>query len=250
MNKKKILITGYPHTGTSILKSKFGECNNVYEVANECDFITPNHIYDSKDKEFVLIKSPIIPINIRANDVRKIRLDDSVYKDYIIIFVTRNPYNVFTSIIKSGQDPLTKCDVYLDSRYHFRISEYIASLQIIKNIKAHNIPNTYSIKYEDFFDNDGKCIKDIMDSIGLKYDEDIFYKKTKEYIHSSGVKMKDIDIDKISYKENRLAYRTWQINQPFQNMNSQVNIPDELSDILKNSNIIQEFGYSDPRTTG
>jgi hypothetical protein len=209
LNKKKILITGFPHTGTSILKSKFGECKNVYEVANECDFITPSHIYDSRDVEYVLIKSPIIPINIRANDVRKIRLDDSVYKDYIIIFVTRNPYNVFTSIIKSGQDPLTKCDVYLDSKYHFRISEYIASLQIIKNIKTHNIPNTYSIKYEDFFDNDGKAIKDI-----------------------------------------RLAYRTWQINQPFQNMNSEVIIPDELSDILKNSNIIQEFGYSDPRTIG
>jgi hypothetical protein len=29
-----------------------------------------------------------------------------------------------------------------------------------------------------------------------------------------------------------------------------VNIPDELSDILKNSNIVQELGYSDPRTTG
>ena len=249
MNKKKILITGFPHTGTSILKSKFGECKNVYEVANECDFITPSHIYDSRNAEYVLIKSPIIPINIRANDVRKIRLDDSVYKDYIIIFVTRNPYNVFTSIIKSGQDPLTKCDVYLDSKYHFRISEYIASLQIIKNVKTHNIPNTYSIKYEDFFDNDGNAIKDIMDSIGLQYDDDIFHKKTKEYIHSSGVNFKDIDISKISYKENRLAYRTWQINQPFQNMNSEVNIPDELSDILKNSNIVQELGYSDPRIT-
>jgi hypothetical protein len=89
-----------------------------------------------------------------------------------------------------------------------------------------------------------------MDSIGLKYDDDIFYKKTKEYIHSSGIRLKDIDINSISYKENRLAYRTWQINQPFQNMNSEVDIPDELSHILKNSNIIQEFGYFDPRTTG
>ena len=88
-----------------------------------------------------------------------------------------------------------------------------------------------------------------MDSIGLQYDDDIFHKKTKEYTHSSGVNLKDIDIDKISYKENRLAYRTWQINQPFQNMNLDVNMPDELSDILKNSNIIQEFGYFDPRTT-
>jgi hypothetical protein len=44
-----------------------------------------------------------------------------------------------------------------------------------------------------------------------------------------------------------LELRTWQINQPFQNMNGDVNIPDELSDILENSPIIKQLGYTDPR---
>jgi hypothetical protein len=41
--------------------------------------------------------------------------------------------------------------------------------------------------------------------------------------------------------------RVWQINQPFQNMNGEVDIPDELSDILENSPIIKQLGYTDPR---
>ena len=67
MNKKKILITGFPHTGTSILKSKMGECSNVYECPFEEFSINQNDILDSVDKEFVLKKTPILPIDIRAN---------------------------------------------------------------------------------------------------------------------------------------------------------------------------------------
>lgn len=249
MNKKKILITGFPHTGTSILKSKLGESANVHELLTEGDVINSNHLYDAGTKEFVLTKSPVIPINIRANDVNLIRAENSTYKDYILIFVTRNPYYVFTSIIKSGGNPLAVYEPFSKDD-PIRVEHYLASLKIMKDVKEKNIPNTYVIRYEDFFDNDGKAIKDIMDDIGLIYSNDIFEKRTKDYTIAQGINYKDIDVSKITYESNKLAYRIWQINQPFENMNLEVNISDELSDILKNSNIIQEFGYSDPRVTG
>ena len=44
-------------------------------------------------------------------------------------------------------------------------------------------------------------------------------------------------------------YRTWQINQPFKNMNGDINLPDDFSQMLANSPIIQKLGYSDPRIT-
>ena len=50
---KKILVTGFPHTGTSILKSKLGECTNLYECPYEQYNITPNNIKESGDKEFI-----------------------------------------------------------------------------------------------------------------------------------------------------------------------------------------------------
>ena len=101
MNKKKILITGFPHTGTSILKSKFGECKDVFEVVDEAFEINEYHINSAGDSESILIKTPIIPMEIRVRGVEYLTLKDpvSVYKDYYVIFVTRNPWNLFTSII-------------------------------------------------------------------------------------------------------------------------------------------------------
>ena len=40
------------------------------------------------------------------------------------------------------------------------------------------------------------------------------------------------------------SYRTWQINQPFQNMNGKVDLPDEFSDMLEKSNNAKLLGYS------
>ena len=248
MHKKKILITGFPHTGTSILKSKLGECTNVYELLTEGDVIHNNHLQEARENEFVLTKSPVIPINIRANDVNLIRAENSTYKDYILIFVTRNPYYLFTSVIKSGGNPMAVYEPFSKDD-PIRVEQYLASLKIMKDIKEKNISDTYTIRYEDFFDNDSKAIKDIMDSIGLNYSNDIFEKRTKDYTIAQGVNYKDIDVSKITYEDNKLAYRIWQINQPFENMNGNVNIPAELDAVLKNAEILQYFGYSDPRVT-
>ena len=247
---KKILITGYPHTGTTILKSKFGECKNVYEVIDEVFELNENYINNSDNKEFVLIKTPIIPMEIRVRGVKYLTLEDpaSIYKDYYVIFVIRNPWNLFTSVIKVGDDPLSGETWHLSPKYGFTVEEYFASCKFFLEARNGNFPKIYTIKYEEFFTNDGKAIKDIMDDIGLEYDDDILKNKTKEYRFKS-----DISLDSVGdtpIESDRVKMRTWQINQPFQNMNSEVNIPDELSDILKNSNIIQELGYSDPRITG
>jgi len=250
LNKKKILITGFPHTGTSILKSKLGECLNVYECLFEDFSINQNDILYSGDNEFVLKKTPVLPGDIRANHLMKVTRD-SIYQDYIIIFVNRNPWNVFTSIIKSGSNPLNGLPPNSTSEYHIKVEEYIAaSTHFLDAQNKELYPNLYSIKYEDFFPNNFEKLRELMDMIGLKYNNDIFTHRSKNYVHSTGVNYDDIDPNNISYNKNRLELRTWQINQPFQNMNLEVNIPDELSDILKNSNIVQELGYSDPRITG
>ena len=249
MNKKKILITGYPHTGTSILKSKFGECKNVYEVVDEVFEINNTHIINSKDSEFVLIKTPVIPLEIRVRGVEYLTLQDpvSTYKDYYVIFVTRNPWNLFTSVIKAGDDPLSGETWHLSPKYPFTIEEYFVACDRFLEAKNGNFPKIYTIRYEDFFENNGKAIKDIMDDIGLIYDSDILENKTKEYKFKSGISIENINSRPIDY--DRITMRTWQLNQPFQNMNSEVNIPEKLNKILTESPIIGELGYSDPRIT-
>jgi hypothetical protein len=246
LNKKKILITGFPHTGTSILKSKMGECTNLYECPFEYFNINQNDILNSGDTEFVLKKTPILPVEIRANTLERTQ-SGFEYGDYIIIFVIRNPWNVFTSIIKQGVNPLNKLEPNQGSEYFIKVDEYLAAANFFLEASNGDYKNIYSIRYEDFFPNDFQKLKDLFDSIGLDYTNNIFTTRSKNYIHAPNVNYDNIDSTNVSYSKDRFELRTWQINQPFQNMNGEVDIPDELSDILENSPIIKQLGYTDPR---
>lgn len=245
MNKKKILVTGYPHTGTSILKSKLGECHNLYEHIDECDYINQTIVNNSGDKEFILVKSPVLPLEIRKHKLNfNVHSEQSKYYGYSIILTNRNPWNLFTSIIKRGYDPLSGCKNHLDSKYYHTVEEYLIMCSVFLDALENNYSNVYPIKYEDFFENDGASIKKIMKSIGLDYNDNIFESKTKDYKIHSRVHIPKEKPSDVRFNE---LYRNWQLNQPFQNMNGEVDIPDELSDILENSPIIKELGYTDPR---
>jgi hypothetical protein len=247
LKKTKILITGFPHTGTSILKSKFGECSNLYEVPFETPFVRPEDIHYSGDKENILIKYPMLPIDIRAGGIAYTRHPDSRYYEYTIIMVIRNPWNVYTGMVKAGSNPLNNLTVDGGSNdYYSKVEEYEVSAELFMQVQNNNFPNIYAIQYEDFFPNNFEKLRELMDKLNLEYTEEIFTNRTKDYIHWPGKEYANIKNNE-DYQSDRYAYRTWQINQPFQNMNGEVNIPDELSDILENSPIIKQLGYTDPR---
>lgn len=247
MKRNKIILTGFPHTGTSILKSKFGECSNLYECPFEESFIKPEDIHYAGDREFKLVKTPIMPIDIRAGGLAFTRVPDSRYYEYIIIFTIRNPWNVFNSIIKGGKNPLNKFKIDESSDYHISVAEYEVAAKFFLEILEKQYKDIYAIKYEDLFPNDFEKFKKILNDLGLEYTNDIFTTKSKNYIHSRDFNYSNIDGTDVSYSKNRLEYRTWQINQPFENMNGDVDIPDELSEILENSEIVKKLGYTDPR---
>jgi hypothetical protein len=250
LKKTKILVTGFPHSGTSILKSKLGECSNLHEVPFETAFVRPEDMHYSGDKENILIKYPMLPIDIRAGGIAYTRHPDSRYYEYTIIMVIRNPWNVYTGMIKAGSNPMNNLTVDGgNSEYHSKVEEYEVAAELFRQARDNNYPNIYAIRYEDFFPNNFEKLRELMDKLNLQYTEELFTNRTKDYIHWPGKEYANIKNNE-DYQSDRYAYRTWQINQPFQNMNSEVNIPDELSDILKNSNIVQELGYSDPRITG
>jgi len=249
LKKTKILVTGFPHSGTSILKSKLGECSNLHEVPFETAFVRPEDIHYSGDKENILIKYPMLPVDIRAGGIAYTRHPDSRYYEYTIIMVIRNPWNVYTGMIKAGSNPMNNLTVDGgNSEYHSKVEEYEVAAELFRQARDNNYPNIYAIRYEDFFPNNFEKLRELMDKLNLQYTEELFTNRTKDYIHWPGKEYANIKNNE-DYQSDRYAYRTWQINQPFQNMNSEVNIPDELSDILKNSNIVQELGYSDPRIT-
>jgi len=188
---QKILITGFPHCGTTILKSVIGHIDDVEEIYNETDFI--NII---SKKKFILCKWPFI----------KEKFFDKIYEDYIKIFIIRNPLFVFSSLNKRFENTDYKIKGWINDYYI-----YIRTLKKFIKYKTNPVKNIYTIKYEDLFKDNFKELKKILDNIGFNYNETIFDNNKYNNISHEGVKL----VDKKPNDTNHETFRTWQINQSF-----------------------------------
>ena len=236
---KKILVTGFAHCGTTILRAKIGECKNTFSSINEsidpCDF-DANMPYD-----FFVWKNPFLDTELRNNGFSY--KPKSKYSDTIIIAIIRNPWNVFSSLYERSIKN-KEFSIY-DSGHAGSLPWYENACDVIHDAIENKYDDVYTIKYEEMFDNNFEKLRNIFDSIGLEYDADIFSKRTTEYKHNGAEYV--LDYDKEGNYDD--IYRTWQINQPFKNMNGNINLPDDFSQMIANSPIIQKLGYFDPRIT-
>ena len=213
---QKILIFGFPHCGTSILKSIIGHIEDVEEIYNEIQVITKK-----SDKKFILGKCPY------TYD----KFFDKKYKDYIKIFIIRNPLFVFSS---------------LNKRFNYRIPNnhtfacYINTLKKFIKYKTNPEKNIYTIKYEDLFENNYDELKKILNDIGFQYDDSIFDNSKYTNVILTGVKL----VDKKPQNNNHGKYRTWQINQPFISNNdiSKIDLNEvQIEKIVNNQYVLQIY---------
>jgi hypothetical protein len=230
---KKIIIFGFPHCGTTILRSIIGHIDNVYEHPFETNKITDEIIKEAYSRidivDAIIIKDPFIRDYYFTSD----------YDDYIKIFLIRNPYHVFSSLNKRFKS------YKIPSNHSINEWEKVACKFISMRdriIKSRDYDNFYCIRYEDLFKNNFKSICNILDNIGLRYDYTIFNNIDRD--NRAG----HFEIRYIRGKppnKNHDSYRTWQINQPFQNMNTPDKI--DLTDIqiktLESSIIAKKLKY-------
>jgi hypothetical protein len=222
---KKIIIFGFPHCGTSILKSIICHIDNVYEIVDEISKIDDNNI-DYINYNFVLCKFPYL-----INENKLI----TEYSDYIKIFIIRNPLFVFSSLNKRFEyntlDASHSIDKYIDT---------IKQFNNFKNTKNSN--NLFLIKYEDIFEYNYKNLKYIFDEIGFNYNDNIF--DNSKYINKVQ-SQKNVTIPKtLPQNYNHTAYRLFQINQKFENNNdnNKIDLTKEQYHILTTDiNILQEY---------
>jgi hypothetical protein len=210
---QKILICGFPHCGTSILKSIIGHIEEVEEIKDECDIIKKDTI-----KKYILCKSPFTNNNYFSDK----------YKDYIKIFIIRNPLFVFSSLNKRFEYNIPE---------NHSINNYIETIKKFININNNNIKkNIYTIKYEELFKNNFNELKKILDDIGMKYDDNIFDNTKYRNIICTNTNLVK---EKPKNTEHAL-YRTWQINQPFvlNNNVSNIDLSEEQKKVIINNNYI------------
>ena len=196
---KKIIIFGFPHCGTTILRSIIGHIDDVYEIIDETSNIDDNNI-DYINYNFVLCKWPYL---INENKLL------TNYSDYIKIFIIRNPLYVFSSLnkrFKYNIDKIHSIDNYIDTVKQFN-----------KFNNTKNIDKLFLIKYEDIFEHNYKNLKYIFDEIGFNYNDDIF--DNSKHINKVQYQNNLIIPEIVPQNYNHTEYRLFQINQKFDNKN-------------------------------
>ena len=216
---KKIIIFGFPHSGTTILRNIIGHIENVYDIVDEVALID-EHI-DYTNYEFVLCKYPYL---ISENELL------TTYSDYIKIFIIRNPLYVFSSLNKRFENKP------LDANHN--INKYIDT--IIAFNKFKNIDNLFLIKYEDMFEYNYKNLKNIFDKIGFSYNDTIF--DNSKYINKVQHGNHLTIPNECPKNCNHTEYRLFQINQPFINNNNNLNLTEIQYQILTTDiNILEVY---------
>lgn len=206
---KPILICGFPHSGTSILKAIIGHVDGVKEKIKEMDWVPDGELVGEND--YVVLKTPYM---------KKEYLGDK-YKGYIKIFIMRNPVFVYSSMNKRYEGNVPK-------RLHFDV--YKKTLEMFLGLRERPVGGVYTILYEEMFGNNYAGLRRILDGIGLQYGDEIFdNKKYTNYI----VEKKVPDVCPLPTDHDK--YRTYQINQEFKNMNKIANVDltrEQMDEIL------------------
>ena len=230
---QKIIVCGFPHGGTSILKSIIGHIEEVEEWASEHHEIPRETLLT--DKKYAMCKWPF------ANDILINRYEtEDNYKDYIIIFIMRNPLYVFSSLNKRLNYEIPECH---------GIEIYAETAKKFLECKKRKEEKIYTIRYEDMFENNYRKLRELLDNIGMKYKEEIF-DNTKydnricpflEFEYNKS--MEEMKRKKPEITEHAL-YRTWQINQPFVSNNEKTKLDlkeTQKEEILNNPYILELY---------
>lgn len=211
---KKIIVFGFCHSGTSILKSIIGHIKTVEEIVEETDEIKS---YSGK-KQYVLCKFPYVVDKFFTN----------AYNDYIKIFIVRNPVFVFSSLNKRFHNAFPPS---------VSIAEYKKMISKFVHYKKNPVKNLYLLRYEDMFHRNYQELRNILDAVGLCYTDDIF-NNTKYSNHIlNGLEPPDNQPP----NDQHALFRTWQINQPFVSNNdpSKIALSHEQAQELLHDSVVR-----------
>lgn len=193
---QKIIIFGFPHTGTTIFRNILGHCDDVDEMLRES-----NTAFKETNKKFVVCKFPFTWDQFLGDE----------YKDYVKIFIVRNPLWVFSSLNKRFSN-----NIPADHNMY----SYFRVLDTFLRATKNQVPNTYLVRYEDMFDNNYAAMRNVFDSIGVEYTDRIFqnteFKNVANFIAGASNTIPTEEPEHTSHN----SYRAYQVNQPFVNNNT------------------------------
>ena len=210
---RKIIINGFPHTGTTILRRIIGDHPNVYDWEQEIYDVEPGEIF--KGMTHVVCKFVGLPIQIYPYDVTR-------------IWLIKNPWDVFGSIYR-------RLGTSWKTAPGYQIKDYLHFIErwLIERVAFFDM----TIKYEDYF-KEPKYLEWIWDRCDLSYTKGIAHR-------AAGMGSRAPIPDQEPPRHMSMDFRTWQINQPIEDKTYQSapHCPFEILRVLGDFPIIQDAGY-------
>tara|TARA_R110000744_G_scaffold157499_11_gene273345 strand:- start:1090 stop:1794 length:705 start_codon:yes stop_codon:yes gene_type:complete len=217
----KIVVVGFPHCGTTILRKLIGNSPEVHDIQHETLTI-PN--IDIKEENAV-IKFPCDDIDSWLGN----------YTDFKVVAIIKSPFDVFGSINRrfNGQGSVGHTIPDWD--------KYAKSF--IKHTEKP-VDNLYGVRYEDLFTNSYEQVQNIYKFLGLQFNEDIITTKRDVYMSPCV----DIPLEQPQDCTNGVRhaqYRTWQTNQLFKNKTgeSREYLSDEQEEIISSLETTKKLKY-------
>jgi len=242
----KIMILGFPHSGTTILRAKMGDCQNAMEVTNEIFYIDP--VLAANHKDLKVIGKSVTPTlqpcyrgSFNEKNIQTPYGDDKFCFDVNTVLLIKNPYQIFSSINKRFGGTIPE-----DKTFSFDYYEKFARLWL--KYRNENEKRVTSLKYEEMFNNDFKVLRNLFNKLGLVYDADIFTGKKFDYsVEGAWLAGRADEYPDADPEKSPIYYRINQMNREFKDMSNPEaykNIHPETLDKINNSQIVKELGYS------
>lgn len=219
---QNVMIFGFPHSGTTILKKIISHSTDVYEIIPEMRNISSGSITNAiaQNKSYILYKYPFTYKYFFENK--------NVHK----IFILRNPYYIFSSLNK-------RCCYNIPNNHS--IERYIETCKLFLEKQQNNTdPMLHFILYEDLFTDNYAILKQILDKIGIQYTDEIF--QNENYTNIIDNNIQKIPEKKPANKDHS-KYRTYQVNQSFENFNdpSKIDLNANQINQINSSEIIRQL---------
>lgn len=202
---KNIIVTGFPHSGTTILRKIIGNHPKVHDIGRECYQIDKKHLREAKQKNKGK-QHPTTHIVIKGPWGSKVFQKLESYSDYKVVCILKNPLDVYASLAVRFKDEK------MPQKYNFEHWEEFAKIFIQKSTSTM-YKNIYFVLYHDMFDQNYFTLKKLFSWLDLTWKDKVV---TDNCTRRIPINSYYIPTNKPSRQENE-KFRSWQTNQAFQN---------------------------------
>lgn len=225
---KKIMVTGFPHCGTTILRKIIGNHPDIMDVPKESRAISSALISKAKqlNKKGVVIKEPFV-LRLGGN-IRQMQAKMTGYK---VVLIMRDPADIISSMnMRFNND--------IPANHNFDKWEQYARVYL--NPKSNFC---YKLKYEEMFENNFAKLKDLFRWLDLEWTDDVIHTNEQRVTkHNRGVMFSQGNVPPRNHSDN---FRTWQVNQKIEPQIgvNRDKLDEENKRRIQNSEVAKTLGY-------